>query len=209
MARRLALASPLLVLLLAAPAPALAGVTLTEFKVEPSSLQAGGHPDVKITQAIAPTGSDDVKDTFTRLAPGLLGNPQNAALCSSQQLRSAAGCPEDSRVGSVVVTARLGPLYLPPDLAVQGVVYNLRPTGGEPARLGLELDAAGNKTYLEAPVVLRPGPDGVGLETLFADQPRDAGGLDIQIRRVELTFDGQASKGPFMRMPTSCAPGAR
>ena len=208
MARRLALAAPLLVLLLAAPTSALAGVTLTEFKVEPSSLQAGGHPDVKITQAIAPTGSDDVKDTFTRLAPGLLGNPQNAALCSSQQLRSAAGCPEDSRVGSVVVTARLGPLYLPPDLAVQGVVYNLRPTGGEPARLGLELDAAGNKTYLEAPVVLRPGPDGVGLETLFADQPRDAGGLDIQIRRVELTFDGQASKGPFMRMPTSCAPGS-
>jgi hypothetical protein len=202
--RRFALA---LLVLLAVPAPALADVTLTEFKVEPSSLQAGGHPDVKITQGIAPTGSDDVKDSFTRLAPGLLGNPQNAGFCTSQQLRSSEGCPEDSRVGSVVVTARLGPLYLPPDLAVQGVVYNLRPTGGEPARLGLELDAAGNKAYLEAPVALRPGPDGIGLETLFADQPRDAGGLDIQVRRVELTFDGRASKGPFMRMPTSCATG--
>jgi hypothetical protein len=162
---------------------------------------------VKITQGIAPTGSDDVKDSFTRLAPGLLGNPQNAALCTSQQLRSSSGCPDDSRVGSVAVTARLGPLYAPPDVAVQGVVYNLKPTGGEPARLGLELDAAGNKTYLEAPAVLRPGPDGIGLETLFADQPRDAGGLDIQVRRVELTFDGQASKGPFMRMPTSCGTG--
>ena len=31
--------------------------------------------------------------------------------------------------------------------------------------------------------------------------------MDIQIRGVELTFDGEASKGPFMRMPTSCATG--
>jgi hypothetical protein len=196
--------------LLALPAPALADVTLTEFKVEPTALQAGGHPDVKITLGIAPTGTDDVKDTFTRLAPGLLGNPQNAALCTSEQMRTAEGCPEESRVGSVAVTARLGPLYLPPDVPVSGTVYNLRPTGAEPARLGLVLEALGGlqKTYLEAPVALRPGPDGIGLETLFADQPRDAGGLDIQIRRVELTFSGQAAEGPFMRMPTSCAPGS-
>jgi hypothetical protein len=201
--RRLALA---FLILLACPGAALADAQITAFTVEPSNLQAGGHPDVKLTQEITYSGADDVKDTFTRLAPGLLGNPQNAAFCTSAQLRTPAGCPDDARVGSVRVTARVGPLYLPPDLAVSGIVYNLKPTGGEPARLGLELDAAGNKTYLEAPVHLRPGADGIGLETLFADQPRDAGGLDIQIRKVELTFDGQASKGSFMRMPTSCAP---
>jgi hypothetical protein len=194
---------------LALPAPAPAAVTLSEFKVEPAGLQAGGHPDVKLTLGISPTGSDDVKDSFTRLQPGLLGNPQNAAFCTSEQMRTSQGCPEEARVGSVAVSARLGPLYLPPDVPVDGTVYNLTPTGGEPARLGLVLEAVGGlqKTYLEAPVVLRPGADGVGLETLFADQPRDAGGLDIQIRRVELTFAGQASKGPFMRMPTSCANG--
>ena len=92
-------------------------------------------------------------------------------------------------------------------LAVPGTVYNLRPKGGEPARLGLELQALGGltKTYLEAPANLRPGPDGIGLETLFADQPRDAG-LDIQIEGIALTFDAKASKGTFMRMPMSCAP---
>ena len=31
--------------------------------------------------------------------------------------------------------------------------------------------------------------------------------MGIQIEKIALTFDGQASKGPFMRMPTSCAEG--
>jgi hypothetical protein len=126
-------------------------------------------------------------------------------------MRSSAGCPPSAKVGSVVVTARLiDPiLHLPlTALTVPGTVYNLRPTGGEPARLGLALQAAGGlqKSYLEAPVRLRPGPDGIGLETLFEKQPRDAG-VDIQIERVELTFDARASNGSFMRMPTSCATG--
>jgi hypothetical protein len=90
------------------PASALADVTLTEFKVEPSSTRAGGHPSVKITQAFAYTSTtDDAQDTFVRLVPGLLGNPQNAALYSGEEMRSSAGCPPAAKVGSVVVTARL------------------------------------------------------------------------------------------------------
>ena len=196
--------------LVALPSSAVAAVTVTEFEVEPSSLQAGGHPSVTITQSFQySSGTDDGKDTFVRLAPGLLGNPQNAAQCTSEQLRTTAGCPAAAKVGSVEATARpiLAGLPGPMTLAVPGTVYNLRPKGGEPARLGLELQALGGltKTYLEAPANLRPGPDGIGLETLFADQPRDAG-LDIQIEGIALTFDAKASKGTFMRMPTSCAP---
>ncbi|MGH2823308.1 MAG: hypothetical protein ACRDLY_09875 [Thermoleophilaceae bacterium] len=208
--RRLAIV--VLPALLALPAPAVAGVTLTEFKVEPSNLQAGGHPSVKITQAFSYSNTtDDAQDTFVRLAPGLLGNPQNAALCTGEQMRSSAGCPPSAKVGSVVVTAGLIDPILHlrlSGLTVPGTVYNLRPTGGEPARLGLALQALGglSRSYLEAAVRLRPGPDGIGLETLFEKQPRDAG-LDIQIERVELTFDAAASKGSFMRMPTSCATG--
>ena len=199
-----------LLIMLVLPASALGSVTITEFKVEPSSLQAGGHPDVKITQKFQySSATDDGKDTFVRLAPGLLGNPQNAALCTSEQLRSSAGCPAAAKIGTVEATARpilLG-LPAPATLTVPGTVYNLRPKGSEPARIGLALQALGglSKTYLEAPANLRPGPDGIGLETLFADQPRDAG-LDIQIEGIVLTFAGSASKGPFMRMPTSCTP---
>ena len=60
--------------------------------------------------------------------------------------------------------------------------------------------------FLESPVYLRPGADGIGLESLFSDQPREQSGLDIQITSVRLTFLGKASRGSFMRMPTSCAP---
>jgi hypothetical protein len=189
------------------PGSASANVTLTDFRVEPDSLRGGGHPNVTITQSFSyTTGSDSVKDAFVRLPPGLLGNPQAAAFCSQEQF-SADACPEASTVGSVQVTAHTTLLPLVP-LTNPGAVYNLAPTGDEPARVGVVVDAALglSKILLQAPVFIRPGPDGYGLESTFADQPR-AAGVPIQIEKIALTFNGMASKGPFMRMPTSCAQG--
>ena len=193
----------------ALPAPASAAVTVTDFKVEPTSKQAGGHPNVTITQTFSyDNTTDSAKDAFVRLQPGLLGNPQSAAFCSQQQF-SSDSCPADSTVGSVEVSAKAYLLVIPVDLVNSGVVYNLRPTGDEPARVGIVVAAAGglSKIFLQAPVYIRPGADGYGLESTFADQPRDANGIPIQITKVALTFNGQASKGRFMRMPTSCATG--
>ena len=191
------------------PAPATAGVTVTNFTVEAASKQAGGHPNVTITQAFSyDNTTDSVKDAFVRLQPGLLGNPQSAALCSQQQF-SSDSCPADSVVGSVEVSAKAYLLVIPVELTNSGVVYNLRPTGAEPARVGIVVDAAGglSKIFLQAPVYIRPGTDGYGLESTFADQPRDSNGIPIQITKVALTFNGQASRGRFMRMPTSCGSG--
>jgi hypothetical protein len=192
------------------PVSAHAAVTMTGFTVTPSSTQGGGHPNVTIVQTFEYGGSttDSVNDAFVRLQPGLLGNPQNAAFCSQAQFQ-ADECPEDSTVGSVEVTAIARILVLPVTLTNPGVVYNLKPTGTEPARVGIVVEAAGglSKIFLQSPVFIRPGPDGYGLESTFADQPRDSGGIPIQITRVALTFNGQASKGKFMRMPTSCAAG--
>ncbi|MEA2419542.1 MAG: hypothetical protein QOE60_1748, partial [Thermoleophilaceae bacterium] len=163
------------------------------------------------------SNDDDVKDTFVRLAPGLLGNPQNAAVCTSATLRSEAGCPAAAKVGTVQVIATIHlapPLVTLTDQAIDGTVYNLKPTGSEPARLGLKLDPRVlpaplpplPAVYLESPVYLRKGADGIGLESVFADQPREQSGLNVQITSVRLTFLGKASKGSFMRMPTSCGP---
>lgn len=129
---------------------------MTDFKVEPSSKQGGGHPNVTITQSFSYTnGSDSAKDAFVRLQPGLLGNPQAAAFCSQQQF-SADACPADSLVGSVEIDATV--LVLP--VTNQGRVYNLRQTGDEPARIGIVVDAGGglSKIFLQAPVyVARAG----------------------------------------------------
>jgi len=168
---------------------------------------------VTITQTFdyGASTSDSVKDAFVRLQPGLLGNPQAAGFCTQAQFKSDT-CPADSTVGSVVVDAVLHPVL--PLLALpvtsNGKVYNLTPTGDEPARLGIVVEATaglGEPLFLQAPVYVRPGTDGYGLESTFADQPNQAAGLPIQIKRIALTLNGQASKGPFMRMPTSCAQG--
>ncbi len=211
--RRLALS---LLILAIVPATAAADVTLDEFTVTPSSTQAGSHPDVTLFQRMTPSAGDDVKDSFVRLAPGLLGNPQGAALCTREQLRAPSGCPENAKLGTVQVTALINVLpILGVPQEINGTVYNLRPLGGEPARLGLRLQPlelpaplpqALPPVFLESPVYLRPGADGIGLESLFSDQPREQSGLDIQITSVRLTFLGKVSRGSFMRMPTSCAP---
>ncbi len=211
--RRLTLS---LLILAVVPATAAADVTLDEFTVTPSSTQAGSHPDVTLFQRMTPSAGDDVKDSFIRLAPGLLGNPQSAALCTREQLRSSSGCPDSAKVGTVQVTALINVLpILGVPQTINGTVYNLRPLGGEPARLGLRLQPlelpsplpqALPPVFLESPVYLRPGADGVGLESLFSDQPREQSGLDLQITSVRLTFLGKASRGSFMRMPTSCGP---
>jgi hypothetical protein len=193
------------------PAAASADVTLTDFRVEPANTQGGGHPDVTITQQFGYTNNtDSAKDGFVRLQPGLLGNPQSAAFCTQEQFNSDT-CPADSTVGSVSVSATAYPTPVTPvPVTNPGTVYNLRPTGDEPARVGIVVEGGGGllpKVFLQAPVFVRPGPDGYGLESTFADQPREAGGVPIQITKIALTFNGQASKGPFMRMPTSCAQG--
>ena len=76
--------------------------------MEPSSHpRQAGIRSVTITQSFQySSATDDGKDTFVRLAPGLLGNPQNAAQCTSEQLRTTAGCPAAAKVGSVEATAR-------------------------------------------------------------------------------------------------------
>ena len=192
------------------PASASATVTMTDFKVEPSSKQGGGHPSVTITQSFSyDNTTDSVKDAFVRLQPGLLGNPQSAAFCSQQQFQSDS-CPADATVGSVAIDALAYALPLLPGVPTtsHGSVYNMKPTGDEPARVGIVVDAAMGlqKLFLQAPVYVRPGADGYGLESTFADQPRNAG-VPVQITKVALTFNAKGSKSDFMRMPTSCAEG--
>ncbi len=127
--------------LLVLPASASAAVTMTDFKVEPGSKQGGGHPNVTITQTFSYANStDSVKDAFVRLQPGLLGNPQAAALCTQQQF-PADTCPADSRWAASWSTRTFTRCCSVRRATNHGTVYNLRPTGDEPARLGIVVEA--------------------------------------------------------------------
>ena len=199
---------------LAFPAGASAAVTLTNFSVTPSTTQAGGHPDLRIsTSFTANPSDDDVRDVTVRLAKGLVGNPKATPKCPVAAF-NADTCPANTAVGSVAVTADATVLLATSTVTSNGTVYNLPPVGSEPARLGIKVrpDPIG-------PVNIRPisligvaklGPEtGYALETTFPNQPRqadsDAGPVPLAVRRIDLTLKGQPGATPFTINPSSCA----
>jgi hypothetical protein len=141
-ARRLAfLAGPLATLALATPAHAALGIsTFTVVPVVPGTntpdKQAGGHPDLKITTGFS-GASDNLKNLTVHLPPGLVGNPNAATKCTQAQF-DADTCPGTSVVGTVTNNVTAKPLGLP--VLTQDVtdnVYDVAPSPGEPARLGI------------------------------------------------------------------------
>src|SRR5690349_10505786 len=78
---------------LAIPASASASVSITSFKVTPSTTQAGAHPDLTIDTGFSldPT-SDDVKSVGVLLPQGLVGDPNAADRCSAAMF-AADTCP--------------------------------------------------------------------------------------------------------------------
>ena len=188
------------------PAAASASVSVTSFKVTPSTTQAGAHPDLTIDTsfALSPT-SDDVKSVAVLLPQGLVGDPNAADRCSAAAF-AADNCPATSRVGTTKasVTATIALVEVPQD--VSGDVYNLQPQGGEAARLGVVLRPSlpgAAKVFLQSPVTVGP-QTGYGLLTVFDGLPRDSGGVETRIDSMSLTLAGKASHGPFLSNPTDC-----
>jgi hypothetical protein len=156
----------LLFLLLAAPAHA--GVT-----VSTSTTQAGEAADVTIDASFASTPGGVVLE----LPAGLVGNPNAAAKCS-QAAFEALGCLPNAQVGTATA---LG--------FVPGAIYNLQPSPGEPARLGISILG-----LIKNQAVVSLRPDG-GLTSTI---PRlNTGGLPLTSLRLTLDRD-------FMALPTSC-----
>ena len=201
-----------LVALLVLPATASAAVTMTDFKVEPASKQGGGHPNVTITQTFSyDNTTDSVKDAFVRLQPGLLGNPQSAGVLLAAAVPGGhlpGGLDGRQRRGR---RARLRALPLVPRRP--RARQRLQPEADRrPSPRGWASWSQARRRAVE------DLPAGAGVHPARARTGTDssppsptsrgpAAGSPIQITKVALTFNGQASKGTFMRMPTSCAEG--
>jgi hypothetical protein len=83
---------------------------------------------------------EDLKDTFAKLPPGLIGNPEAVEACSGTEfsLQSAAGCPAESQVGVFTLTSfSVGGalnVYKTP-------IFNLTPPKGTAALLGFYISS--------------------------------------------------------------------
>jgi hypothetical protein len=100
-------------------------------------------------------------------------------------------------------------------LTVDGSLYNLEPTAGEPARFGIVLRPVGSdpiplleKIKQVSDATLRQKD--FGLNTSLTDIPNVAHAVNgvvtvpIDINSIDIHLDGTANGHGFMRNPTSC-----
>jgi hypothetical protein len=184
------------------------------FSISPSTTLAAAHPNVTITTSFTYSDSSDtVKGLQVFFPAGLVGNPNVVSKCTTTQL-AADACPASSQIGTVTVSATaigiVGPVTAP------GSVYNVAPTGSEPARIGMVIRPLGGvlgKSSMSGPVTVQiPGDQ--RLISTFTNLPKTLPPLlgivpvPIQINSISLTLDGLVNGGTaaFMTNPTSCGP---
>jgi hypothetical protein len=198
--------------LLLAPAAARADFSVVGFDVTPSGLQAGSHPNVTIAaeftnhRLINPP--EHVRDVTISLPPGLVGNPSATARCTQADFR-ADDCAASTRVGTTSVVTAI-PLLLGLPITATGDVYNVQPSTGEPARLGVVVrpPLGADKVFIPVPIRLRPA-DG-GLDSIITGLPTKIGipllgDVDMWVNSMSLTLFGTPGTTPFVTLPTSCA----
>jgi hypothetical protein len=117
-----------------------ANTPITHFSALPSVTQAGGHPDVEISFAVANRviqnstslcNCEDPKDATVHLPTGFIGDPHAAPECSLAEF-SADKCPIDSQVGVVSIFASGG-------IAFDSVIYTLIPPPEDAGLIGFKL----------------------------------------------------------------------
>ncbi len=196
---------------------------LSEYALEPDAAggapatQAGGHPWTVTTSFEIPRGDgaaadstgfvapENSKDILVELPLGLTGNPQAAALCTTEELLRTK-CPTTSIVGSIALMEGTEGAGM---FRIEGPIYNLAPVGGYPAEFGFE--ALGNvAVYMYASVVR--GPSGYGLRVEVPGTPTSllVSGLSATFYGVPglMPENGSGSTAAFLDDPSDCSAGA-
>lgn len=117
-------------------------------------MQAGSHPFQFTTQIAFNQGESlakppaFAKDVQLDLPPGLIGNAQATAKCTEAQFSQTRSgnsnvCPADSALGVATIRVLVNIAGFSRKAVTLAVpVFNLVPAGGEPARLGFEVEKA-------------------------------------------------------------------
>jgi hypothetical protein len=197
---------------LAVSASSASAITVKSFNVEPSTTQAAGHPDVKISVGFDTGLGEDLRDLTLDFPPGLIGNPEERTKCSRSRFNSD-GCTSASAVGTTTVVATALGIPLP----VPGTVYLLQPEAADAATLGIVLRPTGGlpivgKIFAVAHVTAVRNADGdYFLRNTLTNLPSTARGLGllpvpitIQSMTLNLKRTGNTSSTYFLTNPTGC-----
>ena len=201
------LAVAILTTALASAESASATATVSQFSVTPSTTQAGGHPNVRISTVFSePTG---LKDVALHLAPGLTANPAVIPYCPRWRLLANL-CSVSSKAGSITIVAVAYGFELP----VTREIYNVRPRPAERLRLGVPITGTYSRPGIaaELPITQRPGT--TGLDLAVTGLPSEVRGIPIRVKELGLSIKGLARvrrkgtirKRPFLTNPFSCTP---
>lgn len=175
--------------------------------------QAGGHPPYGITDfrlntsgSGAPEGH--VEEARVDIPTGLSVDPLATPQCKLSELEGA-GCPADTKVGKVELTAHVGLEILglkpgitiePPEPGSEATVYNMEPPPGHP------LEAAFKVSIFETVVHIVGGIDTTGDYHEFftiSNIPKNP-----ELIESRLIFEGTAlgpgGTSPFITMPSTC-----
>lgn len=217
-----------LIALVAIPASASA-FNIANFKITPSTTQAGGHPNVTLAFDRQGSESEDITDVAIDLPTGFFGNPESAnPKCTDTQFNTDK-CPTASQVGTATTNITAASVL---DQTVNGTIYILTPRANDAATLGILLRPAKicillvfcstpNKIFLKTGLAIRSF-DNSGLRTTTNGTPQTStigiplivtsgsATLDVTIKKMSLTMQGKANSsnsGPyFVVASTSCQP---
>ena len=139
-------------LALAAPG-ASASVQILSFNAQPSTPQAGAHPDFMVEFSNSshqsdptPCACNDAKNINVHLPAGLIGNPHSTPQCEIAEFASDQ-CPVDSQIGVVEVVVGTDARSAHLEGAFVAPVYNIVPPPGEPGLLGFKSGLLDSPTF--------------------------------------------------------------
>jgi hypothetical protein len=206
--------------LLASRAVAQADFGVSSFTTATSATQAGGHPDVTTTFTFNshpdPFGAEvpdgGVKDIILKLPPGLAADPHGAATCPRAVFGLlGTACDPSSQVG----VANIGLPRLVEGAGV-GLVFNISPSSGEPAALGIATQGADQSIDVAAGAA-----DGYAISALAQDvATQPSGVLKVSVTlwgipnshtrgglfgKPPMPADPRSQWKPFTITPTNCS----
>jgi hypothetical protein len=196
------------VVLAAIPGTAQGALSISQFSVTPSTTQARAHPNLSVSFSLAePT--NEINDVAVHLPAGLGASSHAIPFCTRRRLVRNL-CPTKTKAGSLVVTVVAYGIELP----VGRDIFNVRPVGAEPLRLGVPILGSFSRPGIaaELPAAARPA-DG-GLDLAVKGLPSEVAGFPVRLKTVTVKLRGVARtrvkkkvrRTPVLTNPASCTP---